>query len=346
MVSISRHLLQLGSVNDSSVLLHNQNSVFIQIPGLDSLKLAVERCARDLSVYQPLLEHTPVEPSILTCCPHESRGDTVDALIRPQHLIKASHIYLTLALWQCYECQLDTSPNEPSPDWLLYTQGLDLIGKARVVPEQCISLASCHLLRATYLTQGDKLQEALNAIWNAVVCARQANLHNETSWSDCTDAEVHSRKVLWWSIYCLERRLAQKCGISSIIDDDDIVVSDICSREDLHEHASKKQVPSPAKTSDLYLQSLVSLSRLWGKVWDTLFKLNRPPLDYEEEVALLDARILRLQQGLPFCLKWDDNNLESSGDDADNDLLLRKHTIHTVSTLPLHGILTLFADQN
>lgn len=92
-------------------------------------------------------------------------------------------------------------------------------------------------------------------------------LYDESVWNNVTEENAHRRRMLWWIIYFLDRKIAQRMGGPYIVRDNEVAVSEF--------HA----LPSmSSETTHIcnYMQALVNLANLWSQAWGCFFAATAP----------------------------------------------------------------------
>lgn len=154
--------------------------------------------------------------------------------------------------------------------WTMYQRGRKLIqhcGSSRMVD---IDIIRYHTLSALYMLDSELLQSASYAISTAVQLAMSARLNDQGLWGNCTPEERQARQRLWWTIYSLDRRIAQRNGTPYIIRDSEIAVDEFDVPRDTKNSAQTKESLEESYTEN-YLQSLVDFGKLWGQIWDKFY---------------------------------------------------------------------------
>lgn len=152
----------------------------------------------------------------------------------------------------------------------MYHRGRKLIqhcGSSRTVD---MDLIRYHTLNALYMLDSELLQSASCAISTAVQLAMVARLNDQGLWGDCTPEERQARQRLWWTIYFLDRRIAQRNGTPYIIRNNEIAVDEFEVLR-LTEDAAQTKDSLAKSYSENYLQSLIDFGRLWGQIWDNFY---------------------------------------------------------------------------
>jgi hypothetical protein len=150
------------------------------------------------------------------------------------------------------------------------------------------------------------------------------NLNNEDAWTGCALREQEHRRLLWWTIYFLDRRIALLLKRPLLIRDADFIVAGFTdqsrrtflSRTSLHLTTGSSDEQRPWKpplppTQDWYdyLEFNIRWSKIATRIWDAFFSLRGSRSIEVEQVELIDALLVKLQTGLPPRLRWDVKNL-------------------------------------
>ncbi|KAI8686814.1 hypothetical protein NCS56_00342700 [Fusarium sp. Ph1] len=310
------------------------SSTSVHLPQPAYVRGLFDVCSRQLPLFLPAVDYDEIANRALK--PVSSTTgicDTVSMLVESRDVVLFSQLYLTLALGRCLS-GLDHVGKDASEGWSFYHRGSSLINEVQATPTHWIDLAKLHLLRATYLTQADDLQAALQAIWLSVLFALQAKLNDQSTWTSLSPRATASRKRLWWAIYCMDRRLAQKCGRPSHIREEEIMVDDLLTRDQLVACQDLEVLPDGISHEELHLQLLVDISRLWGKIWDTFFRAGHQTSHEDEEVDMMDLRISHLHRTVPASFRWTDSLLDGVTSDSKLDLRTsRRLVVHIRLTL-------------
>lgn len=178
-----------------------------------------------------------------------------------------------------------------------------------------LDLVCFHVLQAWYFHYVDNLAEASKSVALAVALSLRGGLNDQSSFSARAPEDRLSRKALWWTLYYLDRRVAEKCGQPYYLRDAEIDVDDFSS---LTSSGSMAWAGSDTRAL-FYLQGMITWARLWAQVWDRFFALRASSLGDAEAVAAMDALIQSATRNLPHELTWDTGSLQdyvASGEDS------------------------------
>lgn len=144
-------------------------------------------------------------------------------------------------------------------------------------------LIQYYTVKAIYLIHIERLTPSYREIGTAVQLAFSLGLHDESTWT-CSENQKSTRRSLWWTIYYLDRRIAQKCWKPYLIRENEVLVSPVDSEQ--------------------YLYTAVHWARLWSIVWDSMFALGATKPLPMEQIEVLDAQILHAQRQVCESLQW------------------------------------------
>jgi hypothetical protein len=170
-----------------------------------------------------------------------------------------------------------------------------------------LDIVRAQTLTAAYLMQLELLLAASHTISVASQLAASLRLNNENSWPKLCPADVLMRKRLWWTIFFIDRRVAQKCGAAYHIQDSEFCISDFKDNTSSMDCA--------------YLQVNINLARLWGQIWDSLFAVGAITKSEDEvrlTVEIMDTHILNARRQIPLGLTWDPSKLTDGAVSSDS----------------------------
>lgn len=134
--------------------------------------------------------------------------------------------------------------------------------------------------------------------------------------------------MLWWSLYHIDRRLAEKSGRPYFIRDIEINVDDFSE-----DKTSEMSYPDSHVRS--YLQCVIAWGRLWSQTWDTFFALKAPKLGDQSAIEAMDRQIQDLRSQLPSLLTWDSASFESYTKAGEDQRMIRFRLLsNTVNRSP------------
>ncbi|CAG2011196.1 unnamed protein product [Fusarium graminearum] len=299
----------------------------VRLPRAEDMRRLVEVCRQRLSAYLPRVDYNEIDSQAVQPVSSSNSG-TGSVLTESKDFLLFSQLYITMSLGKVLLNQ--SSCQEVSHARSLYHQALSLVDPVPPIPAHWLGLAKLHFLRAVFLMQGDDLQTAVQAISSSIQFAWQSRLNDQNSWISCSSGEVRSRRTLWWAIYCFDRRLSQKVGKPYNISDKEVAVDDPISREQMTLCQELEVCPDNIRQEELYLQLLVDLSRLWGKIWDKFFRAGSKASNDDQEVELMGLRISHLHRSVPRVFRWSNSVLSNDARNAEPNLqTTQRLVIHT-----------------
>ncbi|KAJ5664770.1 uncharacterized protein N7477_007218 [Penicillium maclennaniae] len=173
-----------------------------------------------------------------------------------------------------------------------YLQGLRLMQHFNQLHDADLETVIYHITSSAFLLEMSMHHMSLQSITQGFQIALKIGLNNQALWPS-DNCELVSRQGLWWTLYFLDKRITQKCGITYFLREDESAVSDF-SKAHSDMCSSKHEV----------LQSLISFSRLWAHIWDGFFSPRAPKADNWEELQIMDTRIVLSYRQIPSSLLW------------------------------------------
>ncbi|KAJ5798373.1 uncharacterized protein N7503_007669 [Penicillium pulvis] len=181
---------------------------------------------------------------------------------------------------------------KPRPISQSYLQGLKLMQHFNQLHDADLETVIYHITSSAFLLEMSMHHMSLQSITQGFQIALKIGLNNQALWPS-DDCELVSRQGLWWTLYFLDKRITQKCGITYFLREDESAVNDF-SKVHSDIGSSKYEV----------LQSLISFSRLWAHIWDGFFSPQAPKADDWEESQMMDTRIVLSYRQIPSSLHW------------------------------------------
>ncbi|KAJ5646570.1 hypothetical protein N7490_002942 [Penicillium lividum] len=181
---------------------------------------------------------------------------------------------------------------KPRPISQSYLQGLKLMQHFNQLYDSDLETVIYHITSSAFLLEMSMHHVSLQSITQGFQIALKIGLNNQALWPS-GDCELVSRQGLWWTLYFLDKRITQKCGITYFLREDESAVSDF-----------SKVHSDMGSSKDEVLQSLISFSRLWAHIWDGFFSPQAPKGDDWEESQMMDTRIVLSYRQIPSRLHW------------------------------------------
>ncbi|PGH23911.1 hypothetical protein AJ80_01973 [Polytolypa hystricis UAMH7299] len=211
--------------------------------------------------------------------------------------------------------------SEVRPDWTLYLQGRQLMQHTEMSGEDDIDFITYHVTSAAYTLRAEMLRLASNHVLHGFQAALNASLNNQDRWHTA-QLEFAPRKALWWTLYFLDKRIAQKSGIAYFIRESEVAVSDF--RGNPTESQGDEENDAPRRE---LLQNMVIFSKLWTHIWDNFFAPGAPIAGKWDEVQIMDARITVSQQQTPTRLLWTPELVDESVKSGEAEPQIRKRLL-------------------
>ncbi|KAL4895010.1 hypothetical protein BDV59DRAFT_174272 [Aspergillus ambiguus] len=279
------------------------NRVFpVELPRPTRVQALLDVYFRDLDSFFPFLDRYETETRLRETL--GKLGYSEDQRIIDVDFRKHSTVAMLcnmIAVAECF-CSVDIRPDDLRPGWSIFLRGRKLIQYCSSPKYVDLDLIRYHALSAEYLMQSEHLHAASQAISNAVQLAMYDRLNDERAWGSVSRQEARDRKMLWWLIYFLDRKIAQRTGGPYVIRDNEVAVTDFYA-------LPPGETPQTTLTYH-YMQALVNQARLWSQIWDLFFAAAaQKPADWKE-IEVMDTRILVAQRELPIELTWETDLLE------------------------------------
>ena len=155
-------------------------------------------------------------------------------------------------------------------------------------------------------------------------------LNNQSAWGSCLPAEVESRKKLWWIIYFLDRRIAQRNRSPFLIRDINVAVEGFVSKA--QEGRGTLPAGEPRNSSQStsynislsYIQFLVEIGKILASIWDAFFAVGASKRGDSREVETTDAQILCVRRRLPLELTWNTELVETYVSNGETESQIRR----------------------
>lgn len=316
---------------------HNNIEVQVYLPTPSKLQTLLDVYFCDVDSYFPFVERKETEPRIF-----ETLRQLGYSEHRPQvtvgfgQLSLMSLLFNMLAIAECLNSETGAC-DDARPGWPLYVEGSRLAQRFSCTKNVDLDLVRHHVLGAAYLLHSEQLRSASRAVLASYQFATIIRLHDQKAWLGQSSDEVVARKRLWWTLFWLDRRIAQKSGYAYHIRNQDFSVEDFSARPKPDRISPPGDAPNVGlvhtrqETQD-YLQVMINLGKLWGLIWDAFFATGADRLGNWEEIELMDTRILNVRRRLPPDLTWDPDLLHQYIAQGQKEPPLRRRIgIHTVS---------------
>ncbi|EWY79377.1 hypothetical protein FOYG_17455 [Fusarium oxysporum NRRL 32931] len=298
--------------------------VLIQFPDTSTLQHLLDVYFRDMNSYFPFLNRQDIELriySVVGRLGYSSYNRSV--AVTKEDLSIIALTYIMLAMADCVDPGEGACDGDAKPGWERYLQSCRAIQHFSHSKTLNLDVVRAQCLVAAYLMHVEVLRaasQAISAAWQQAISIR---LNDKKTWPAEDAQEILQRQQLWWTMYFLDRQISRRSGIAYHIRDTEFDVDDFTVHPE-------NNVTQQTKVTESYLQALISLARLWGRVWDTFFAVGATNKGDWMEVELMDARILNARRGLPKTLTWDSNEIFNyAASDEDEPRIRRRLQIFT-----------------
>lgn len=206
-----------------------------------------------------------------------------------------------------------------------YFQGVRLMEHFGKLHGNDLQTTVYHTTATAYLVELGMLQAAFQSISRAFQTALCINLNNQNRWPNNTqDEDIACRQSLWWTIFFLDKRVAQKIGIAYSVRQTECAV-----REYLEDDSGLS-----LQAHHELLQSMILFGRLWAQIWDTFFsskanlKENKVGKDDAwAELQLTDMKIIMAYRRLPSRLRWKSERMNIYIKNGDSEKEVRRRLL-------------------
>ncbi|KAJ2891127.1 hypothetical protein MKZ38_000909 [Zalerion maritima] len=295
------------SVSDGASSGGGAQLLSLELPSPPKLRRLLDIFFADHDPFIPCVSRTDFESRLLKWISDEAYGTRSRTLtVFPSRLAFGALVCMVLAVSSfidtessLLEAGVAKASQKPGSGW--YRKAMSLLRHACRHNSVDLDLVRLYTLQAIYLHYTEQLGEASQAVSLAISLSIRGGLNDQTSFDGCSPAEILARRKVWWTLYYVDRRIAEKCGQPYYMRDLEIDVDDF-SRPPQDDGFPES--PSGARAR-MYFQSMIDWARLWTQVWDTFFALKARCLGDPDEIEAMDARIKAMSQALPPELTWE-----------------------------------------
>ncbi|OQU95826.1 Fungal specific transcription factor domain-containing protein [Cladophialophora immunda] len=245
----------------------------------------------------------------------------------PEMLVFAAMTCKVLAIAEHIEADGHSSTDAHPPERIVRgeawnRESIRLLGLCSRTADKLMDTVRLFMLETLYMLMKENFRKASQALCRAVELSFSMGLNDESTWASCSGEEARSRRILWWTIYFFDRRMAYRLGRPYMIRDSEVSVADFTADIRAIESARIRLPVAGTATTSLdghwihYLQFNVGWGRLFAKAWDSLYSLASPRAGSIEEIEIMEALLSKLKRTLPPEMKWKDP-IGSSGTETD-----------------------------
>jgi hypothetical protein len=288
------------SVNSPFDETDEQNFVTAQLPQLSVLWSEVDDFFQEFPCFFPFLREGEVRKQITTLL-NTAQYDTEHCRV----MISSSNCKLAAILFNILaysEAVMESTPetgnelfasSDAPPGSDNYCHGLHLMEYFGQLHDNDIETVIYHALSASFFFAAEKLQMALDSASVSLQIARYIDLNNPRQWPKNVEDELACRQSLWWILYFLDKRISQKIGITYCVREDECGAKEFIDTGEIDYQGHHE-----------LLQSMITFSHLWTKIWDSFFSSTSAQKDMREELEVTDTRILLSYRRVPSSLHW------------------------------------------
>lgn len=328
----------------------NDSTIELQLPRPQELNSLLQIYFIEHNLFFPCVDRRSFEAKLLKMLIDKGYGrgnQTVRLSVTERSFGALLCVMLALAVFinpqePLYKNEMPLSAHTACHSW--HRMGLVLSEPSQLAKIQGIDIVRYHLLEAMYLINIERLAEASRAVVIAIDMAIRMGLNRQKTWEASHADQTLERRMLWWTLYYMDRKLAEKCSRPCFIRDTEVDVDDFAAALATGGAKQREMLQSATgRTWDVaYLQTLVDWARLWGKIWDTFFAARAQGLGNSDEVEAMDARIEGVRRRLPAEVRWDTSLFQLLDHSAENELQIRAQLlVLVVSPVALRMLLLL-----
>lgn len=212
---------------------------------------------------------------------------------------------------------------------LWYAESVMLLSKFESSEHPNMDLLRYHILEIIYMTMLDRKGGMSRSLALAVDLAYSLGVHDEQRWSLYTTREKEYRRLLWWTLVYMDRRIALSFQRPLLLRLADFHVGDFTeisfgqymqdgiSDDDQQPSGMgivRLSLPLPSKPPSNYSDWLLFIMR-WCKVvaqvWDVTMSLNDTQAA-ADSIETADTSLTEIQKALPVSLRWNTGYLPNS----------------------------------
>lgn len=247
----------------------------------------------------PCVDKSTFERDLVNFTFPSSQKITIDRL----HFMALTYLVISLVK-VAEEHQRDGSP---VPGWAEFSRADHLLNHMFRNDQTNLTTMQCLLLKSSYLLNAARPDWAQNETAIAVRLCFQLGLNDSKQWSIEDIEERRAKQQILWCVYCMDRHISDHCGVPYLIRDCDIAV-DLPRLEE----EDTGQVGNLARGSSTQnLLAMIKWARVYSVIWDSTLSAN-PSIGSAELLAIHDARIIHLRDGLHEHLCWDEERCKNA----------------------------------
>ena len=316
----------------------------IQLPNLELLQDLTEVFFRDMNTFLPLLNQNEAVPRMARTLKAAGYNEqTGMAASCASHSVFLGIIFNMLAIADT-EAPKSSWVDAERPGWNWFKQGQCLVKYFAFTEPGHLDYVCYYTLGAIYLLRLELLSQASIYIMQAWNFATVTGLNDSSFWPRASHSQNLARQKLWWALYYIDTHVARRRGRPYLIRDNEVAVTEFLPRLSLVDkrtaHQAKLADEQPISLGDTgfrdleYHQTSINLGRIWKQIWDTLFSARQGRFADDQDVEILDARILYLERMTPSTLKLKDDKGICQHSLAESEVFVRRRLLCQLVSSP------------
>lgn len=177
----------------------------LKLPSPPKLLRSLRVFFKEHNAFFPCVDQKDFESRLLDWLSHEAYGGKSETInIRSSQLSFAALLCLIFAVSEFIDSE------KLADGW--YDKATSLVRHTRWGGCLDLDLVCFHTLEAMYLHYAERLAEASRAVALAISLSMRGGLHDQTSYASRDPSQCLARRTLWWTLYYVDRRIAEKSG--------------------------------------------------------------------------------------------------------------------------------------
>lgn len=297
-----------------------------------SLGILLKYCFDELEIYYPCIDRVDFYQRLSLLfgqhCLYEGQSTLIPR--KPEYLALAALVcsMVTIATYldgpHESDQNIDGRDNHAAAAWEWHLESRRLLDAYAWDNDPSPDTICLKVFEVFYYTMTEQNREMSMAKTVAVELAFALHLNNEACWHQMTHREREYRRLLWWLIYVLDRRISIRTKHPYLIHDSEVFVGDFTAQSRMHYlandpfqfqrtppdlHFDVYQWPLPSNPNEdwfVYWQFNVRCAKIAERVWDHCYSLR---MGGAVDVNDLDALLFKLERSLPPTLMWNSSVL-------------------------------------
>lgn len=306
-----------------------------KLPSLTQLRYLVGMYFEHMNPFFPCVNVEEFKDRLSEVLAAQSTGEeTLQVHVTPESRTFLMLMCVILAMATYLDPASHPGESSSLPGWRYLLMAEEISGRDHYLRSLDIDLdlIRYHIVKSMYMIHVEGLTAAYRAIGTAVQLAFSIGLNDESTWKDLSHSQKTARRLLWWTIFYVDRRLAQKCWKPYLIRENEVNVEELDSSNtafpgesfaiDIDMHDRNQLATSR------YLYTCVQWARLWAAIWDSMFSARGLRGEKRsEEVEILDARLLHAQRKTHESLQWETRFLPNYMAAGESEVRIRSRLV-------------------